>query len=467
MSVEMPAFEHDYYEILQVHPKATLAVIKKAYRTLLLEMGNHPDQGGDTETAALITEAYKVLSNPDRRAEYDRYYLARMGLGPQPHAAPKEAKAKSAPKEAPKQQARPAAASAAAGTETPETALIVLCPKCRTKNRVRNQELLALAKCSRCGQHLNKLPNPLADLKEHVLAAVGDRIGRAALPRWIKLGIPIVMILASGLAIAYTFQDALIPIGDPIEKADQLRKEKKYDQAAHLLQKAVDREPENPRLHEKLGDVYTKQKMHELALAHYNQAIWLNSSNSYLYTLRGNSLIQLGKVEDAEENFKQALRLDPQQGPALVALGNVYAKQQRFKDAAALYRQALNGQMNADVLYNLGLVYEWEGRKGEAIASYKNALIQDPNHRSSMVSLASLYYEQRKWEMAAAQLIKASHLKHSDVDLHLKLADIYERTGRTQEAIKEWQVCLEQGKDSPIIVAKAKRALQKLGVTVG
>jgi tetratricopeptide (TPR) repeat protein len=455
MSVEMPPFEHDYYEILQVHPKATLAVIKKAYRTLLLDMGNHPDQGGSTETASLITEAYKVLSSPEKRAEYDRYYMVRMGLGPQPHA--KDAKAKAQPQ--PPKHAKPAGDGSGA--------LIVLCPKCSVKNRVRSQELLSVAKCSRCGQHLNKLPNPLADLKEHVLAAVGDRLGRAALPRWVKIGIPVVMIGASLAAIGYTFQDQLIPIGDPIERADQLRQEKKFDQAAELLSRALSREPGNPRLHEKLGDVYTKQMLHDEALEQYSLAIKHNPTNSYLYTLRGNSLLRLDRLAEAELSYKNALRLDPQQGPALVALGNVYAKQQRFKDAAVLYRQALSGQMNADVLYNLGMVYQWDGKTKDAQAAFKTALIQDPNHRSSMVSLASLYYEQHQYDLAASQLVKASHLKHSDLDLHLKLADIYERTGRTQEAIKEWQVCMEQGKDNPAIVEKAKRALQKLGVTVG
>jgi Tfp pilus assembly protein PilF len=77
-----------------------------------------------------------------------------------------------------------------------------------------------------------------------------------------------------------------------------------------------------------------------------------------------------------------------------------------------------------------------------------------------------MYYEDHKYDLAASQLVKASHLKHSDLDLHLKLAEIYERTGRTQEAIKEWQVCMEQGKGSPAVVDQAKRRLKKLGVTV-
>src|SRR6476659_6684393 len=98
MTVEMPSFDRDYYEILQVHPKATLAVIKKAYRTLMLESGAHPDQGGSVEGAARITEAYKVLSNADQRAEYDRWYMIKMGFMPRA-AEPARGEAKAATKD--------------------------------------------------------------------------------------------------------------------------------------------------------------------------------------------------------------------------------------------------------------------------------------------------------------------------------------------------------------------------------
>lgn len=61
----------DYYEILQVHPRASQEMIKKAYRTLMGEMGAHPDLGGDEERAKLINEAYAVLADPSRRRSYD------------------------------------------------------------------------------------------------------------------------------------------------------------------------------------------------------------------------------------------------------------------------------------------------------------------------------------------------------------------------------------------------------------
>lgn len=61
----------DYYEILQVHPRASPEMVKKAYRTLMGELGGHPDLGGDEERAKLINEAYAVLGDPDLRRAYD------------------------------------------------------------------------------------------------------------------------------------------------------------------------------------------------------------------------------------------------------------------------------------------------------------------------------------------------------------------------------------------------------------
>ncbi|MBN1322083.1 MAG: DnaJ domain-containing protein, partial [Thermoleophilia bacterium] len=64
----------DYYEVLEVSPRARQSVIDKAYRALMRE--DHPDQGGDVAGAQLINEAYEILGDPSRRAAYDR----EMGL---------------------------------------------------------------------------------------------------------------------------------------------------------------------------------------------------------------------------------------------------------------------------------------------------------------------------------------------------------------------------------------------------
>ncbi len=69
----------DYYRILHVQPDAPVAVIKASYRTLMTTLDMHPDRGGDHEKAALINEAYAVLSNPGKRRCYDESLLRQRG----------------------------------------------------------------------------------------------------------------------------------------------------------------------------------------------------------------------------------------------------------------------------------------------------------------------------------------------------------------------------------------------------
>ena len=59
-----------YYEILGVSKTATPDEIKRAYRKMASQ--HHPDRGGDTARFQTIQSAYDVLSDPQKRAEYDR-----------------------------------------------------------------------------------------------------------------------------------------------------------------------------------------------------------------------------------------------------------------------------------------------------------------------------------------------------------------------------------------------------------
>ena len=66
----------DAYEVLQVHQKAELDVIRAAFRTLARKY--HPDAGGTGSRMASLNEAWSVLGNPKSRAALDKAQSAAM-----------------------------------------------------------------------------------------------------------------------------------------------------------------------------------------------------------------------------------------------------------------------------------------------------------------------------------------------------------------------------------------------------
>jgi len=69
----------DYYKILGISKKATASAIKKAYYSLARK--HHPDKGGDEAKFKEINEAYQVLSNKNKRSQYDNYGRTFDGMG--------------------------------------------------------------------------------------------------------------------------------------------------------------------------------------------------------------------------------------------------------------------------------------------------------------------------------------------------------------------------------------------------
>ena len=78
----MATTERDYYELLGVSREASASEIKRAFRARAREL--HPDVSDAPEAEQRfreVTEAYEVLSDPERRATYDRFGHAGVRRG--------------------------------------------------------------------------------------------------------------------------------------------------------------------------------------------------------------------------------------------------------------------------------------------------------------------------------------------------------------------------------------------------
>jgi len=79
----------DYYDLLQISPKAELETIKRVYKMLVARL--HPDNSatGDAEKFMILQRAFEVLSDPQRRMAYDAEHAARVKQ-PLPSVEPTE-----------------------------------------------------------------------------------------------------------------------------------------------------------------------------------------------------------------------------------------------------------------------------------------------------------------------------------------------------------------------------------------
>ncbi|MBI5505619.1 MAG: J domain-containing protein [Deltaproteobacteria bacterium] len=70
----------DYYEILEVSPKAREDTIARVYR--ILAQRYHPDntETGDPEKFSLVLQAFRILGDPETRAQFDVQHQQKTAL---------------------------------------------------------------------------------------------------------------------------------------------------------------------------------------------------------------------------------------------------------------------------------------------------------------------------------------------------------------------------------------------------
>lgn len=400
----------DYYEVLQVHPKASPLMIKKAYRTLLMA-GAHPDLGGTEHDSKLLTEAYEVLGDPERRRAYDR-----------------------------KRQT---------DTSAPASILVSVCPHCGVFNRVHSETKLLVARCGKCGRSIGK--PKLSPLE--------------GLPRWpwkAIAGAGVALVFACGLGATAFY--ALKQHSDPLQEAIDLEERGQLSLASERLQALLLADPRNALAHEHLGEVLEEEKKPDLAIQQYQQTIALSPSSARVRLLLGKALLREGKLAAAEAALRQAIQRDPEAIASLVALANLLVRTERADEAVGLYRRAVAlDPRNSDLYYNLGTVFQLQGNTDQAIQTYRQALTIDPRHRDAMLHLGKLFEENGAWQDALTQYQRAAVLGYADPELHVSMALVLRKQGDTSHALRELQVAENQAKDNPILLARIQEALRSLG----
>jgi serine/threonine-protein kinase len=157
----------------------------------------------------------------------------------------------------------------------------------------------------------------------------------------------------------------------------------------------------------------------------------------------GCNLDELGRREEAEKEYREALRLNPASPTAHYNLGLLLAHQGKPAEAEREYREALRLMPDLpDAHCNLGLLLADQGKPAEAEREYREAIRLKPDHPEPHLNLGTLLYRQGNREEAEKEFREALRLNPHDAEAHNNLGNRLDEQGRAAEAEQEYREAL-------------------------
>ncbi len=166
--------------------------------------------------------------------------------------------------------------------------------------------------------------------------------------------------------------------------------------------------------------------------------------NNYLaYNNLGFYLSGQGRVAEAMQNYRMALKIDPKYEDAHNNLGYALAGQKKYAEAIVEYEAALRVKpKHVEVHNNLGNALAETGKPEAAIEHYRIALNQKPDHADAHNNLGIALAMQGKLDEAVIHFRDAIRYKPNYASAHSNLGNALAIQHNLKEAIKEYQESL-------------------------
>ncbi len=166
---------------------------------------------------------------------------------------------------------------------------------------------------------------------------------------------------------------------------------------------------------------------------------------------------QGGRLQEAEQIYRQILSQDQNCAPALHLLGVIALQVGKFDMSAQLIARAIQLGLGGEAHNNLGEALRLMGRHNEAAAAYQIAIQQNPNNAEALSNLGLVLNTVGKYSEALPILEKAVALKPDLANARANYGIALDNADRLDDAIEQWEIAVRLDPNHAI-------ALNNLGV---
>ena len=187
----------------------------------------------------------------------------------------------------------------------------------------------------------------------------------------------------------------------------------------------------------------------EEAAEDYRRALRVEPGNAEAHNNLGNILRDLGRHAESAESHGRAVVIKPGFLEAYFNLGLSFSAMGSYAKAESAFRKVLEIRPDiADAHNYLGNLYKAQGRLDEAISSYRRALQMSPDFAELYSNLASALAARGSFEEAEKSYRRALEIKPRAPDILSNLGTFLMTQQRVEEAEKCYRSALETNPDS-------------------
>jgi tetratricopeptide (TPR) repeat protein len=211
-------------------------------------------------------------------------------------------------------------------------------------------------------------------------------------------------------------------------------------------QDLIKRDPNNLEARRLLGRIYLRslgdttsgtqsQQMLKLAIDQYEQIVKLDPKSIDDHLLLGRLYKANNETAKAESEFKTAVQLQPQSEEAVTTLALLYDDQGQNQKAAQILTAVPEGSRTAKTYAALGFTYEQQKDYKNAVDAYRKAVDLDHDNLDAVRGLAQNLLNAGEADAALQQYRAVAEADPQDAQTYLRIAEIYRREGKFEQAL--------------------------------